>query len=232
MNHPTLLLVEDERESADLIANYLEMNDYRVLTAYDGNKAAALINAEADAIDLAILDIMVPGKDGKELCRIIRNHPVLADIPVLFLTARDEERDEIEGLELGADAYLTKPAGVKLVKAHIDNLLRRRRPEKSGWLHYGSVYLDTEARQIYLNDEPLEATSTEYTILELFFRHPRRVFSRQEILGHIGGEQRDVFDRTVDVHIKNLRIKLGEEGELIKTYRGVGYGMNRERVRA
>ena len=190
-----------------------------------------LIDRYAGEIHLAVLDIMVPNLDGKEICRRIRNHPVLNDIPVIFLTAKDEEKDEIEGLELGADDYIPKPASLNLVKAHIETLLRRQNPQKANWLQYGEVYLDTEAKELYVENEKVELTSTEYTLIELFFKSPKQVFSRQQILEHITEEDRFVFDRTVDVHVKNLRLKMGDAGEIIKTYRGIGYGLNRDLVK-
>ena len=112
-----------------MLANFLEMNDYEVLVAYEGNEALQLIDEHAGEIHLAVLDIMVPNVDGKEICRRIRKHPVLNDIPVSFLTAKDKEKDEIEGLELGADAYIPKPASLHLIKAHIETLLRRQNPQ-------------------------------------------------------------------------------------------------------
>ena len=213
-----------------MLANFLQMHDYEVVTAADGEEALDIIDEQAEQIHLAILDIMVPKVDGRELCRRIRNHPVLHNIPVIFLTAKDQEQDEIEGLEIGGDAYVTKPASLKLVKTHVDNLLKRRSPKKSNWVRYDQVYLDRQSKEVYVEGEYVELTSTEYTLLDLFFSNPKRVFSRQDILRHISGEDTYVFDRTVDVHIKNLRIKLGEQGQLIKTYRGMGYGLNRERV--
>lgn len=224
----TILLVEDEEEPAEMLANFLEMNDYRVLLACEGNEALDLIDMWAADIHLAVLDIMVPNVDGKELCRYIRRHPVLHDIPVIFLTARDQEKDEIEGLELGADGYISKPASLSLVKAHIETLLRRQDPRKANWLQYGNTYLDIGAKELYVDDQKVELTSTEYALLELLYQNPKRVFSRQEILQHITEEDRFVFDRTVDVHIKNLRLKMGKSGQIIKTYRGIGYGMNRD----
>src|SRR5690625_4466499 len=109
-----------------MLANFLEMNDYEVLVAHVGNRALELIEQHASEIHLSILDIMVPNVDGREICRHIRNHPVLSDIPVIFLTAKDEEQDEIEGLELGADDYISKPASLNLVHAHVESLLRRQ----------------------------------------------------------------------------------------------------------
>ena len=224
----TILLVEDEEESADMLQNFLEMNEYRVLLAHDGQEAINIIDEQANEIHLALLDIMVPNVDGKELCKYIREHPIIKNIPVIFLTAKDKEKDEIEGLEVGADDYIAKPVRLNLVKAHLETQLRRRKPDNVQWLHYGNVYMDTEAKEIYVNNEKIELTSTEFYLLELFFRNPRMVFSRQDILEHISGEDKFVFDRTVDVHIKNLRLKLKEGGDIIKTYRGMGYGLNRE----
>ncbi|TVQ66142.1 MAG: DNA-binding response regulator [Balneolaceae bacterium] len=228
----TILLVEDEIEAADMLSGYLELNGYDLLVAHDGNQALDLIEKRAGDIHLAVLDIMVPHVDGKEICRIIRSHPVLKEIPVIFLTAKDREMDEIEGLELGADDYISKPASFKLVKAHIESLLRRQKPQNRVWIQYGDLVLDSNGKDLYLHDKRVELTSTEYALCELFFKNPKRVFSRQEILEQIGGDDKFVFDRTVDVHIKNLRLKLGYAAEMIKTYRGIGYGLNRDLVPA
>lgn len=115
-----------------------------------------------------------------------------------------------------------------MIKAHVESQLRRMQPEKKQWLRYDHVYLDTDSKQMFINDQQIELTHTEYIIAELFFTHPKVVYSRHEILEHISDEEKFIFDRTVDVHIKNLRLKMKEEGKLIKTYRGVGYGFNRE----
>lgn len=226
----TILLVEDEQEPAEMLANFLEMSDYRVLLARDGREALEFIDKQAGDIQVAVLDIMVPHVNGKEICRVIRKHPVLGDIPVIFLTAKDKEKDEIEGLELGADDYISKPASLKLVKAHIESLLRRQHPKNSKWIQHGTLYLDTAGKDLYSGDERIDLTSTEYALTELFFQNPKRVYTRQEILEHISGDDRFVFDRTVDVHIKNLRLKLGDQADMIKTYRGMGYGMNRDLI--
>ena len=224
----TILLVEDEIEPAEMLASFLEMNNFNVLLAHDGRKALELIEQRAGEIHLAILDIMVPHVDGKEICRVIRKHPVLNSIPVIFLTAKDKEKDEIEGLELGADDYISKPASLKLVHAHVESLLRRQQPHNRKWIQHGDLLLDINGKDLYHKKNRVDLTSTEYSLIELFFKNPKRVFSRQEILEYIGGEDKFVFDRTVDVHIKNLRLKLGDAAELIKTFRGIGYGMNRD----
>jgi two-component system phosphate regulon response regulator PhoB len=228
----TILLVEDEVEPAEMLANFLEMNDYKVLLAHDGKQALDIIDRQAGDIHLAVLDIMVPYVNGKEICKVIRKHPVLNDIPVIFLTAKDKEKDEIEGLELGADDYISKPASLRLVKTHVESLLRRQQPQTSKWIQHGDLYLDTNGKDLYYKEQRIDLTSTEYSLIELFLQNPKRVYTRQEILEHIGGDDRFVFDRTVDVHIKNLRLKLGDAAGMIKTYRGMGYGMNRDRQQA
>lgn len=225
----TILLLEDEAEPAEMLANYLEMHQFKVLHAPDGKKATNLINANASDIDLAILDIMVPGLDGHEVCRFIRNHPVTSSIPVIFLTAKDKEKDEIDGLTVGADDYIPKPASLNLIKAHVESLLRRHRKNSNkGWMAFSNVHINPETREATSSGKLLDLTHTEFEILKMFFESPKRVFTRQEILEHIGGEDKFVFDRTVDVHIKNLRLKMEINGDLIKTYRGTGYGLNKE----
>ena len=182
----TVLLVEDEVEPAEMLANFLRMSNYDVLLAHDGKHALELIEKHASDIHLAVLDIMVPHVNGKEICRVIRKHPVLSDIPVIFLTAKDKEKDEIEGLELGADDYISKPASLKLVKAHIESLLRRQQPQKSKWIQYGDLFLDTSGKDLYLKEKRIDLTSTEYAMVELFFQYTKRVYSRQEIHEKIG----------------------------------------------
>ena len=211
-----------------MLLNYLEMHGYNVLLAMEGNRALELIDDNAQSIDLAILDIMVPEKDGYEICQYLRNHPVLSDVPVIFLTAKDKEKDEIAGLDLGADDYIPKPASLNLVKAHVESMLRRRPREKGNWLAYRNVYITPDSMEAWQNGEKIELTTTEFKLLKLFFENPKRVYTRQEILEYLSDEEKYVFDRTVDVHIKNLRLKLRDDGELIKTYRGMGYGLNKE----
>lgn len=219
-----LLILEDEIQSADTLASFLEHHGYPTAVAYDGHQAIDRLSTSPEAFTLAVLDIMVPGPDGRAVCRFIRSHPALRHIPVIFLTARDQEQDEIDGLSIGADDYIPKPASLNLVLAHIKSLLRRRQTEANPFLNIGEVLLDPNARLVSLSGAPVDLTATEYTILHLLMSHPNRVFSRQEILGRIS-DDKDVFDRTVDAHIKNLRMKLAHEGARIRTVRGVGYGV-------
>jgi two-component system phosphate regulon response regulator PhoB len=229
MSNPGILLVEDEKEAADMLASFLKLHQFDVFIAYDGNRALELIQTHQKQIQLAILDIMVPFVDGKIICSTIRKHSVLQDIPVIFLTAKDKERDEIEGLNLGADDYISKPASFNLVLAHVKSLLRRKAPTSPAQqITFADVTLDFDAQEVLVSGKRIDFTATEFQMLKLIFQSPKRIFSRQDILESVMPEDHFVFDRTVDVHIKNIRIKLGESGELIKTYRGVGYGLNKD----
>lgn len=226
---PTILFVEDEVESAEMLATFLEMNNFKVKTVHNGNDALALLSDATNVFDLALLDIMVPGVDGREVCRFIRSHPVHRQIPIVFLTAKDAEQDEITGLNLGADDYIAKPASPNLILAHVRTLLRRRTSEQQSEVTLFGVTLIPESGELRIGNRMIELTSMEFRILDMFFQHPKRVFSRKEILEQLS-DDRDVFDRTVDVHIKNIRLKLGERSRLIRTFRGLGYGINKEIV--
>jgi DNA-binding response OmpR family regulator len=229
----TILLVEDEVPSAEMLAAFLEMNGFRVLVAHDGDTALDILAAEHRNIDLAVLDIMVPGADGRQICTYIRSQEGIMDMPVIFLTAKDQEQDEILGLTIGADDYIPKPAGLNLILAHIHTLLRRRREANTVstggvLLSIAGLQLDAMAMTVRWGDRYIDLTAREFALLEMLMRQPRRVFSRQEILEQISRDEPNIFDRTVDVHIKNLRLKLGEAGVVIKTYRGQGYGIDRD----
>jgi two-component system phosphate regulon response regulator PhoB len=231
MENYQILLVEDEREAADMLASFLRLKGYQVWVAYDGNEAVEIIQKQKNQLSLAILDIMVPYVDGKELCRRIRSDSILQEMPVIFLTAKDKERDEIEGLNLGADDYISKPAGLNLVLAHVQTLLRRKVPqkvEKGNIIEYAKVSLNLDFMEVMVSGRRIDITATEFQILKLLFTQPKRIFSRQEILQQIMPEDHFVYDRTIDVHIKNMRIKLLDQGDIIKTYRGLGYGVNKD----
>jgi DNA-binding response OmpR family regulator len=129
---------------------------------------------------------------------------------------------------VGADDYISKPASLNVIAARVKTLLRRQPSRGTSWMNFGNIYLDSQAKEAFSGDQRLDLTNTEFNILEMLLRQPNRVFTRQEILENISDSEKFVFDRTVDVHVKNLRIKLNDEGELIKTYRGTGYGMNRD----
>lgn len=224
---PTILLVEDEVVAAEMLTTFLEINNFNVISLQDGLEALDFIKSTRNRIDLAILDIMVPGVDGKELCSFIRKHPQFGQIPVIFLTAKDQEQDEITGLNLGADDYIPKPASLNLILAHVKTLLRRRGIQSDDELKISDIRLEVSSGTAFVENKPLELTLKEFKILELLIRNPKRVYSRQEILEYISDDEKHVFDRTIDAHIKNLRLKLGQKGQIIKTFRGLGYGIDR-----
>lgn len=209
-----------------LLKEYLEITGYAVQVVHDGEEAMSCIEGQQCRFDLAILDIMVPPPDGYEICRKLRAMPAYKELPVIFLSAKDREDDEITGLEIGADDYITKPAGGKLIATRVAKLLERKQEEHQDFITNGSMKMDISTRVFMVDKEEIELTHTEFEIMQLFLQNPRRVFSRQEILDHISDADRAVFDRTVDAHIKNLRLKLGEQaGKAIRTYRGMGYGL-------
>lgn len=222
-----ILLVEDEADSAEVLQNFLELKGYGVRYAAEGEAALRILSDEGTQFSLAILDIMLPGLPGTELLRSIRANPHTRDLPVLFLTAKDREQDEIEGLALGADDYITKPFSLNRLEARLQTLLRRH-PYQPRTLAHGPVELDPQAYACRVHGEAVTLTQTEFELLHLLLSHPQRVFSRQEILDRLAPEAKNVFDRTVDTHVKNLRNKLGLEPPFVKTYRGVGYGLRPE----
>lgn len=229
---PRILIVEDERQLVRTLKAYLEQAGFEVLVAYDGKTGYFMARQEKP--DLIILDLMLPEMDGLDVCRALRRDPdpVVADVPIIMLTARVEETDRVLGLELGADDYVTKPFSPRELVARVRALLRRLQPVGSGRaqhaavLRAGELTLDPVRREARLGDRVLDLTPTEYEILYLLMRHPGRPFSRSEILDRVQGVAFEGYERSVDVHIKNLRRKLGDDPrdpKFIQTVYGVGY---------
>ncbi len=220
----TILVVEDEHELAALIRRQLEGAGHTALVAHDG-QTALLIAAQARP-DLLILDWMLPGLDGLTVMRRLRER---STVPVLMLTARDDEADRVLGLEVGADDYMTKPFSLRELMARVRAILRRvellTRPseEVAAPLVLDRLIIDPVARRVEANGELLELTVKEYDLLLLLARHPGRSFSRAYLLDQIWGADYEGGDRSVDTHIVRLRRKLGEVGERIATVWGVGY---------
>jgi DNA-binding response OmpR family regulator len=229
----TILLVEDAADLAQVIVRELEAAGYRVLHAADG--LAALQSHAHHQPDLVILDWMLPELDGLEVLRQIRQTSV---IPVLMLTARDEEADRVIGLEVGADDYLTKPFSMRELIARVRALLRRiervqqileaDRARSDAVIAYGPLLLDPEAYRTTLDGEPLDLTRTEFELLHLLLRNPGRAFSRSYLLDTVWGETYLAGDRSVDNAILRLRKKLGPLGDAIETVWGVGYRLTPE----
>ncbi len=227
-----ILLIEDERNLVRTLRAYLEQAGFQVLAAYDGRTGYAMARQEKP--DVIILDLMLPEMDGLDVCRALRRDPdpTVADVPIIMLTARVEETDRVLGLELGADDYVTKPFSPRELVARVRALLRRLQPVGSGRarasarLRAGDLVLDPTRREVTLKGQPVDLTGTEYEILYLLMRHPGRPFSRSEILDQVQGVVLEGYERSVDVHIKNIRRKLGDNPRnprYIQTVYGVGY---------
>ncbi len=216
----TILVVDDEEDVVEIISHFLRQEGFNVLTAHDGE--AALDQMTPD-VDLVVLDVMLPGLDGFEVARRLRGRVETEMIPILFLTAKVEEEDQIEGLMAGGDAYLTKPVSPQVVLANARAVLRRSGTEESHILTVHDLMIYEDEYRATLGGEDLGLTLTEFELLRYLVRHPRKAFTRQQLLETIWKDAMMVTERTVDAHIKNLREKLGDFARHIQTVRGVGY---------
>lgn len=220
-----IAVVEDDADLATMIDYNLRRHGYEP-HVFNGSKGL-LKSLEQVKPDLVVLDVMLPDADGFEVCRNIRQSPVLGRIPVLFLTARAEEVDRVLGLEIGGDDYITKPFSPRELIARIKAHLRREEMDADpGALNLGPFQLDRAARRVFLNGRELTLTSTEFNLLEFFLTHPGRAYSREQLLEAVWGEQRYVTPRTVDVHVRRLREQIEEQAEnprFLTTVRGFGY---------
>ena len=221
-----LLLVEDDRPLAELITFHFEREGYVVTRTGDGEEA--LILAEEIRPDILILDWMIEGISGIEVCRRLRRRPSTANLPILMLTARGEEDDRVRGLETGADDYITKPFSPKELVARAAAVLRRVRPALAAQtLDYGGLEMDLAAHRVKRDSKVLALGPTEYRLLRHFLEHPGRVFSRQQLLETVWPHSEEIELRTVDVHIRRLRLALGEP-DVIRTVRSAGYALDVE----
>lgn len=213
---PTILVVEDERDIANVLRSYLQQAGFRVLVAHDGRQGLELARLEKP--HLIVLDLMLPSLDGLDVCRAIRRdpHPAIADMPIIMLTARVDEADRLVGLELGADDYVTKPFSPREVVARVRTVLRRsetRSPTPHARpLVMGAVRLDPTRREVAVDGQAIELTPTEYELLLVLMTDRGRPFTRLELLERLQGDAYEPYERTIDVHIKNLRRKLGDTG--------------------
>jgi DNA-binding response OmpR family regulator len=220
-----IAIVEDEAELASLIEYNLVRHGYEshILT---GTKGTLKLLEQAKP-DLVVLDVMLPDADGFELCRQIRQSPILSRTPVLFLTARSDEVDRVLGLEIGGDDYMTKPFSPRELIARVKAHLRREEMDaEPPAMEIGPFRLDRKARRVFQSDTELSLTSTEFNLLEFFLTHPGRAYSRDQLLESVWGEQRFVTPRTVDVHVRRLREQIEEQPDNprhLTTVRGFGY---------
>ncbi len=220
-----ILVVDDEEDVVEVVSHFLSQEGFTIHKAYDGEEA--LQKASPD-IDLVVLDIMLPGLDGYEVCRRLRSRVETETIPIIFLSAKVEEEDQIRGLMLGGDSYLTKPVSPQIILANVKAILRRSGVEESRTLQVDNLTIYEDEYRASLEDKDLGLTLTEFELLRYLVRHPRKAFTRQQLLETIWKDAMMVTERTVDAHIKNLREKLGQFAEHIQTVRGVGYRFVRE----
>ncbi|UCG14773.1 MAG: response regulator [Deltaproteobacteria bacterium] len=223
MTKPKILVVEDDTDILQLVAHNLKVADFDVLTAQDGYQALSL--ARNHLPDLIVLDLMLPGRDGFEVCKELKRSPVTQKIPVLMLTARGEEVDRIVGLELGADDYVVKPFSPRELILRVRAILRRFAPEErpiTRW-HRDGLEVDLEAHRVIVDDKEIDLTATEFRLLTELIRKMGKVLTRDQLLDKVWGYQFDGYARTVDTHIRRLRQKLGPYADWLETVRGVGY---------
>jgi two-component system, OmpR family, phosphate regulon response regulator PhoB len=226
VNSKRLLLVEDDRALAELVTFHFERAGYAVTRTGDGEEA--LILAEEIRPDLILLDWMIEGISGIEVCRRLRRRPGTANVPIIMLTARGEEDDRIRGLETGADDYLTKPFSPKELVARAAAVLRRVRPALAAeTLGYAGLEMDLTAHRVKRDGQPVQLGPTEYRLLKHLLENPGRVFSRQQLLETVWPHSEDIELRTVDVHIRRLRLALGEP-DIVRTVRSAGYALDAE----
>jgi two-component system phosphate regulon response regulator PhoB len=222
-----LLLVEDDKALAELLIWHFERGDFDVTRTGDGEEA--LLLAEENAPDVIILDWMIEGISGLEVCRRLRRKAGTANVPIIMLTARGEESDRVRGLEVGADDYVTKPFSPRELMARVSAVLRRIRPGLAGeQLNYADLEMDVAAHKVRRGGKSIPLGPTEFRLLKHFLEHPSRVFSRERLLDAVWSHDSDIELRTVDVHVRRLRRALNEGGkpDLIRTVRSAGYSLD------
>ncbi len=223
-----ILIVDDEERMRGLIKDFLLREKYLVLEAADGEQALEIFFDSKD-ISLVLLDVMMPKLDGWQVLAEIRRY---SKVPVIMLTALGEDRDEIRGFELGVDEYVTKPFSPRVLMARIAAILRKQEEVNVSQLTYSGLKLDQAARQLYVDEKPVELSLKEYELLKYFMENPGIALSRESILNHVWNYNYYGDARTIDTHVKKLRSKLGAYGDQIKTIWGVGYKLEAEAMGA
>ncbi|TVR47665.1 MAG: DNA-binding response regulator [Puniceicoccaceae bacterium] len=221
-----ILVVDDEIDVTELVGYHLSAKGYAVDLVQDPSKVMGRIRSWQP--DLVLLDIMMPGFSGIQICRMMRADPRLKEIPVIFLSARTEENDRVQGLETGADDYVCKPFSPRELILRVESVLRRRGGAGDtpvAKLRVGGVLLDAEVHAVSVRGTPVELTATEFKLLRLLMERKGRVQARDHLLTRVWNYDSKIETRTVDTHIRRLREKMGDEAELIETVRGVGYRM-------
>jgi two-component system phosphate regulon response regulator PhoB len=231
MSGGKLLLVEDDKALAELLVWHFERQGFAVRRTADGEEA--LLLAEEEVPDVVVLDWMIEGVSGLEVCRRLRRRPATANLPIIMLTARGEEADRIRGLETGADDYVTKPFSPAELVARVHAVLRRVRPAlAASEIGYGDIAMDLVRHRVTRGGERVALGPTEYKLLRHFLENPERVFSRAQLLDRVWGTDSAIELRTVDVHVRRLRSALNDGGrsDLIRTVRSEGYSLDAERA--
>jgi len=223
--HQKIAVIEDEADIREVIEYNLTREGFQVFAAPDGEAGLALVRREMP--DLVLLDLMLPGLDGLEVCKRLKYEPATRPIPVVMVTAKGEESDIILGLGVGADDYVTKPFSPKELVARVKAVLRRGplREALGGAdrIARGGLLIDTGRHQVFVDQKPVAFTATEFRLLHFLASHPGRVFTRDRLLGRVIADDAIVIDRNIDVHVRAVRKKLGAYRDLIETIRGVGY---------
>ena len=229
MARAKMLLVEDDAALAELLVYHFKREDFDVKQTPDGEEA--LLMAQESPPDIVLLDWMVEGLSGIEVCRRLRRMPETANVPIIMLTARGEEEDRVRGLETGADDYVTKPFSPRELVARVGAVLRRVRPALAGEaLIYADIEMDTVGHKVKRSGSTVALGPTEFRLLKHFLEHPGWVFSRERLLDSVWGHDSDIEPRTVDVHIRRLRKAINEGGrpDIIRTVRSAGYALDAE----
>ena len=219
MEDTKILVVDDEARMRKLVKDFLSIKGYIVLEAQDGEEALKVFDANKD-VKLILLDVMMPKMDGFEVLEAIRQY---SKVPVMMLTARSEERDELEGYKLGVDEYITKPFSPKILVARVEAVLRRTVGEAEDRLIAGAIEIDKVARSVYIDKKPVDLSFKEYELLTYFIENKGIALSREKILSSVWNYDYFGDARTIDTHVKKLRAKMGERGDYIKTVWGMGY---------
>lgn len=226
MANPRILIIEDERPLVEILQINLAREGFETTATRDGAEGLRL--AQLNVPDLILLDLMLPGRSGLDVCRNLKSSSITRHIPVIMITAKSEESDQLIGFATGADDYVTKPFSVKVLIQRIRRELRRREETgetESDQLSHHGIVIDRVRHRVTLHDEEIDLTPTEFRILEALMRRLGRAFSRHELMDAGMGEDAVVLERTIDVHIKSLRKKLGDRADMVETVRGIGYRM-------
>lgn len=220
----TILVVDDDKSIVRLVSSYLEQALYQVMVAYDGETALQILRR--DSVDLMVLDIMMPERDGWDVTKTVRSDKRLSDIPIIMLTARIGDTDKILGLELGADDYVTKPFNPREVVARVKTVLRRTQPKQmSNSLRVGDIEMLLDSHEVSVQSVKIDLTPTEFALLKTLLMNPNTVFSRSDLIEQSLGYEYESIERTLDSHIRNLRKKIEPDAEprYIQTVYGIGY---------